>query len=109
MENISGWFGGTVRRTNSDQLSYLVENLAGLMSTGQITGENVALVGPIIGAKLDAALKRELGTGGNLSRGGVSWSAIQRFMSDLMAGRMPEGHEGLAGITRTGGFFNRSR
>ena len=109
MENISGWFGGTVRRTNSDQLSYLVENLAGLMSTGQITGENVALVGPIIGAKLDAALKRELGTGGNLSRGGVSWSAIQRFMSDLMAGRMPEGHEGLAGITRKGGFFNRSR
>jgi len=109
MENISGWFGGTVRRTNSDQLSYLVENLAGLMTSEQINADNIAMVGPVIGAKLDAALKRELGTGGNLSREGMPWSTIQQFMSDLMAGRMPAGYEGLSGVRRRGGWFNRSR
>jgi len=109
-ENVSGWFKGTVRRTNSDQLSYLSQNLAGLIDSGQITSENIAMVGPIIGAKLHAALRVELGRSEDrLSRGGVDWADIQQFMNDLMAGRMPANYKSLVSPTRIGGIFNRSR
>ena len=109
MENVSGWFGGTVRRTNSDQLSYIAQNLAGLIDSGQITPENIAMVGPVIGAKLHAALRRELGNpGGRLSRGGVAWADIQQFMNDIIAGRMPSNYKGLVSPSRTGGLFGNT-
>lgn len=109
MEGVSGWFGGDVHKTNSDQLSYMAQNLAGLISSGQITGDNIALVGPIIGAKLHRQLRAELSSPqSSLSRGGVAWSDIQQFMNDVIAGRMPANYEGLVSPSRTGGLFGWS-
>ncbi|PZC44592.1 MAG: hypothetical protein C1O27_002675 [Chloroflexi bacterium] len=98
-ENVSGHLGGDVRRTNSDQLTYLAQNLSGLITSGQITKDNIGMVGPVIGAKLSAALRRELGSPeGRMSRDVVEWSVVQKFFNDLIAGRMPAGVEHLAGM-----------
>ena len=106
MEEVSGEFAGTVRKTNSDQLSYMAENLAQLIASKQITPENIAMVGPIIAAKLHTELKRELGRSEDrLSRDGVAWGDIQQFMNDIISGRMPSNYQALVSPRRSGGLF----